>query len=787
MNRFLALPAAAQILCIFGALLVTLPYTANAQVKSSVLSSSSSMSSSKSSRTGRVKTTKPPKVDESDLPTTIEGENMTGRPDREVTVENNVEVVRGQTTITSDKAIFRQEENEVEAAGNVRMERFGDVYIADAVEMNLDTGAGVAYNTEYRLAISKAQGKAERVDMQNDEQARIVKATYSTCEGSSPDWYLKAETLDVDTGTNTGVAHKSVVYFQDVPFINVPVMSFPMSSDRKSGFLPPTPDMSSKSGLSLSVPYYFNLAPNYDLTLYPNLIIRRGLQMGAEGRYLGRTYTGHTKMEVLPDDQERGNTRYAYSSVHNHKFAPGWSYAWNLNGASDKNYPDDFGSTLTTSSQRLLARDINLNYGSDFWGGGLRVSNYQVLQDVAAPITRPHARLPQLNLRAGRMDVGGFDWEVTTEMTRFWLPRDELESRTSALLSFYGANGDRYIINPKISYPILAQGYFIRPKLSMHATRYEQLENWSQGTSFTRTVPTFSLDSGLVFERDASLLGSRMTQTLEPRLFYVYTPYRDQSKIPLFDTAETTFGFAQIFSENRFAGNDRIADANHVTAALTSRFVEPSGAERLRLTIGERFYFHDERVGLTDNESAGKDRSDLLIAAGGRLTPKLTFDTSLQYNLQSNRTLSASYSAQWQPQPRRVLNAEYRYIRNTLATDQNDPLGNGLEQVTFSGQWPLGNRWYGVGQVSYSLPQSKTIENLVGLEYNADCWVLRMGAHRYPTSTLETNTRVFLQLQLNGLSRIGVGDPLNAMRKTIPGYQLVNEEFPAGSTITYPQ
>ena len=761
MSRFSRLFTPFQALRIFAALMVALalPVAANAQTKDK-------------KKPSRTQASRPASVDEKNLPTTIEAEEMTGRPDREINLDNNVEIVRGQTTITSDKAIYRQEENEVEATGNVRMERFGDAYISDAAELNLDTGAGTIFNPEYRLAISKAQGKAERIDMESEEQTRVINGTYSTCEGFDPDWYLKADTLDIDSGTNIGVAHKSVVYFQDVPIIAVPVMSFPMSSERKSGVLPPTIGMTSKSGLEVSLPYYFNLAPNYDLTLYPKLLARRGLQLGATGRYLERTYSGETKLEVLPDDQERNSTRYAISSVHRHAFAPGWSYSWNLNAASDDNYPDDFGGTTAASSQRLLGRDFSLNYGAEFWSASALVSNYQVLQDVAAPITRPHARLPQLNLRAGRMDVNGFDWEVTSELTRFWLPDSELNGR---------ATGDRYVFRPQISYPVQTPSYFFKPKLSLHASQYN-LENWRE-SSLTRTVPTFSVDSGLIFERNASFFGSPMTQTLEPRLFYVKTPYRDQSDFPNFDSAETTFGFGQIFSENRFAGSDRIADANHLTAAVTSRYIELSGAERMRFTVGQRFYIHDQRVGLDGNiMTSDEKRSDLLLGAGGRLTQNISIDSLLQYDLDTNKIYSANYSMQWKPRPKHVLNAEYRYIRNTL-DNPADALGNGLEQVNFSGQWPLGDRWYAVGQVSYSLPQSRTVENLFGFEYNADCWVWRMVAQRYATSTLESNTALFFQLQLNGLSRIG-SDPMQALRKTIPGYQPITEAAAIASGTT---
>jgi len=764
MSRFPFLSLPFQALRALAVLIVTLalPITGNAQAKGN----------------------RPVKADEKNLPTTIEAEQMTGRPDREINLDNNVEIVRGQTTITSDKAIYRQEENEVEATGNVRMERFGDVYISDAAEVNLDTGAGTIFNPEYRIAVSKAQGKGDRIDMQSSEKSTVINGTYSTCEGPDPDWYLRAKTLDLDSGTDVGIAHKSVVYFQDVPILSLPVMSFPLSNERKSGVLPPTIGMSSKSGLEVSLPYYFNLAPNYDLTLYPKYYSRRGVQLGADGRYLGSNYSGETKLEYMPDDLERNRYRYSISSIHTHNFAPGWSYSWNLNSASDNNYPDDFGNSITTSSQRLMSRDFSLNYGAANWSAAARITDYQVLQDVASPITRPHARLPQLTLNAGRMDVGGFDWTVNSELTRFWLSDSDLISR--AVSDRARARGDRYILNPQISYPIQTPGYFIKPKLSLHATQYE-LDSYTPDnkpvSSLTRVLPTFSLDSGLVFERSSSFFGIPMTQSLEPRLFYVYTPYRDQSNFPNFDSAETTFGLAQIFSENRFAGGDRIADANHVTAAVTSRYIESSGAERVRFTVGERFYITEQRVGLNGNlDASTKRRSDLLLAANGRLTQKLSFDSSVQYDIDANKTYTSNYSAQWRPMPKHVLNLEYRYIRNTLS-NPTDVLGNGLEQVSLSAQWPLGNRWYAVGQISYSLPQAKTVENLFGFEYNADCWIWRMVAQRYATSTLETNTALFFQLQLKGLSSIG-SNPLTALSRTIPGYQPVTEEAASVSGTT---
>jgi LPS-assembly protein len=500
--------------------------------------------------------------------------------------------------------------------------------------------------------------------------------------------------------------------------------------------------------MEVTVPYYFNIAPNRDLTLYPKLISRRGLQLGAEARYLGGSYAGQTKLEYLPSDREAKMDRYALSSTHQHTLAPGLWYGWNLNTASDNNYPSDFARTISGASQRLLPREMNLNYVTDYWSASARVSNYQVLQDPAAPIPRPYDRLPQLSFFSGRQDVAGFDWNADAELTRFYHP--DL------------VRGDRFFVNPRIAFPIIHPAFFITPKLSLHATQYS-LQNEGPGipNSQSRVLPTFSLDSGLVFERDAKFFGQDMTQTLEPRLFYVRTPYRDQSAIPNFDSAEADLSFTQLFSENRFIGNDRISDANQLTAAIVSRYFEQSGAERMRFAVGQRYYFEEQRVtlGAARNES----RSDLLLSAYGRLTNSLNIDGNIQYseNLRSMRR--ANYGVRWVPAPKKVLNLQYRR-----------DLPNKLEQIDMSAQWPVAQRWYGVGRVNYSLPDSKVAEGLLGFEYKAECWVFRLVGQRTPTATGRATSSIFFQLELNGLTRLG-SNPLEALRRNIPGYQLVNQ------------
>jgi LPS-assembly protein len=707
-------------------------------------------------------------AEEQNATLTVQAESIVGRPGRKVTLERDVDLVRGKTRLTADTACYRQVEDEVDASGNVRLWRYGDQYTGDLLNLNLASGKGYILNPTYKMELNNAQGKAQRIDFLSQEEAVVTNGTYSTCEGPDPDWYVKSSTMNLDTGRDVGTSGKTVVYFKDVPIIGTPLLSFSLSGARRSGWLPPTPGFTTNGGAELTVPYYFNIAPNRDLTLSPKYIQRRGLQVGARGRYIGETdagsYAGETDLEFLLDDKQSNTSRYLVKSQHSQALAPGLSFGWNVRAASDDNYLSDFSTSVASSADRQLLRELRTDYRSEFWTLSARAQNYQVLQDPAAvqntnlTVARPYDRLPQIYFHAGRFDVaGGFDWALDAELTRFWHPER--------------VRGNRMVAVPQISYPIIAPGYFVTPKLMLSASTYQLGENpvatvAPEAQSLSRSIPTFSLDSGLMFERDAKLFGRATTQTLEPRLFYVYTPYRDQTLFPNFDTAVATFNATQLFSENRFVGSDRIGDANQVTAALTSRFLEESGAERLRLTFGQRFYFHEQRVQLDATTPVADTRSDMLLAASGRISETWGFDSAVQYNPGDSRVVSSTYGVQWRPATKKVLNLGYRYLRDSF------------KNADLSAQWPLSHRWYGVGRVSYSMLDNKILESLVGLEYQGDCWIFRMGAQRFVTTANTVSTPVFFQLELSGLSRLGVGNnALQTLSTSIPGYQKLNSGF----------
>jgi len=706
-----------------------------------------------------------PHPDEQDLPITIHAEDISGRPDRQLNLERNVELTRGQTRLSADSACYLRVEDQVTATGNVNMWRFGDRYKGDELQLNLETGKGYVLRPEYRLQMNNAQGNASRIDFLGEDVALVRDGTYSTCEGPDPDWYLKSSTLRLDSGRDVGLAGKTVIYFKDVPIIGTPALSFSLSGARRSGWLAPTVGFGSKGKAEVMVPYYFNIAPNRDLTVYPRLMLDRGLQLGATGRYLGVTglgaYNGETHVEGLRKDRETGEDRWRVDSVHTQNLGPGWSYGWNLHAASDDEYPSDFSRTVAASAERQLLREVRTDVVGQYWNLSARAQNYQVLQDPAAAtnpaltVPRPYDRLPQINFHAGRYDVKGFDWAFDAEAVSFWHPD--------------WVRGNRAVAVGQVSYPFVRPGWFVTPKVISHHTKYDldRTNGYTGPTKLSRSLNTFSLDSGLVFERDTSLFGSASTQTLEPRLFYVYTPYKDQSLFPNFDTGRAGFNYAQLFSENRYVGADRVSDANQLTAAVVSRFIQPDGAERLRLAFGQRIYFEEPRVRLP-GEPVHQSRSDVLLAASGRISETWSFDSGVQYDATGSNLYSSNLSTQWRPARMKVLNAEYRYQRGSF------------RNVDLSAQWPLSSRWYGVGRVSYALRsytvgnatpgKGKLLESLVGLEYKADCWVFRAGVQRFVTAAQTTSTPIFFQLELNGLSRLGSGNPLETFNKSVPGY-----------------
>jgi LPS-assembly protein len=395
-----------------------------------------------------------------------------------------------------------------------------------------------------------------------------------------------------------------------------------------------------------------------------------------------------------------------------------------------------------------------LTYNGGWWVATARAQRFQVLQDPANPVVEPYSRMPQFTLNATPQYLGGVDLGLASEFVKFYHPTNVTGSR----LTFY----------PSASLPLTVPGAYLTPKLGFHDTSYSLARNpVDTPETIHRALPIASVDSGLTFERDTDFIGQRFRQTLEPRLYYLYVPFRDQSKIPLFDTGLADFNYTQIFSENLFSGGDRIADANQLTVAATTRLLSPtSGQEVLKATVGQRYYFQNQQVALDNVTPTRTDKtSDFLAAVSGHIARNWTLDSALQYNPHRNFFDRLGIGARFQPETTKVLNLGYRFTRDSL------------NQVDLSAQWPLGGGWYGVGRYNYALRDNRLVESLGGFEYNAGCWIGRIVLHRFAAGTGRFNSAVFVQLELNGFSRIG-SNPLETLKRNIPGYGRLNQTRP---------
>ncbi len=708
--------------------------------------------------------------------TEVSALRITGVRAVELVAEGEAELIRDTTTLTADRLVYNELTDEARADGNVVLFRDDDRMTGDWARLIVHEWVGeidsptYAFTRESRTRPGEAarsvagSGQADVMYFEGENQYRLKNATWTTCEPESLDWYIKAADLELDYDREVGVARGASVVFKDVPILWWPRMSFPLAEQRQSGFLVPTVGLSNKTGFDMAVPYYWNIAPNYDATVTPRYMGRRGLQLGGEFRYLQPEYSGEIRAEWLPKDKVTGEARSLGALQHVHRITPRLHASLDYNWVSDDEYFEDLSSRVSVASRVNLLREGRLNYSGGWWRASARAQSYQTLGSS----TGPYRRLPQLTLDARRSNLlGGTTVALTSEYVEFKHPDQRR------------AEGSRLHLYPQISLPFQRPSYYVTPKIGLSYSKYDLDRPLPGGRrSITRTLPIFTFDSGMVFERDTTFFGQSFVQTLEPRLFYSYIPYRDQQEIPRFDTGRYDFGFAQMFTENRYTGVDRIGDANELTATVTSRVIDPaSGAERLRATVGQQFYFSDQRVTLNElgrrpvEDPRIRRRTDILAALSGRVTASTTLDTFLRYNPFEGQTERFNFGVRYQPEFGKNLNLSYRFARDLV--DGGRP---GLEDLDLSGQWPLGNRWYGVGRITRSIKENRITEAVAGLEYisTCGCWVFRTAAHRFATNPSRVTNALFVQLELTGLGGIGAS-PVNLLTRSVPGYGKINE------------
>ncbi|MGZ8269907.1 MAG: LPS-assembly protein LptD [Methylophilus sp.] len=605
--------------------------------------------------------------------------------------------------------------------------------------------------------IEGSRGDAKEILFEGQNRKRLKGARYTTCEAGVDDWYIKASDIEINDYTSFVEAKNAYIEFKGVPLLYTPWLSFSYNNQRKSGLLAPTFGTTSRSGFELYTPFYWNIRPDMDATLATRYLSKRGLQLQGEFRYLDESYSGIDNVEYLNNDSLSGDTRYYAKLAHRQNFGDGWSAGYDLEKVSDDQYFSELSTRIVSTSRVNLPQQGFVDYQNDIWHFNGLVQKYQTLDQASYP----YERLPQLTL-TGDKSWGIVDAKLTSQYTYFDLNQKAGQAVTGSRLSVY----------PTISVPMERSYGYITPKLGVHASSYRLNNNdftvngqtVSDNTQ-NRTLPVFSLDSGLYFDAPAEMFNTAYTHTIEPRLFYVYIPYKDQSRIPVFDTSLSDLNLTTLFTENQFNGDDRINNANQLSLALTSRLIDDkTGIERISATIGERYYIDKQKVTLPGVDATDRYSSDIVAGFTARLSSQWNVDAFWQYDPDQNSMTRNNLLARYNPEPGKLLNMGYRYTKDFL------------EQINVSGQWPLGNGWYGVGRYNYSLRDGNAIESVAGLEYDAGCWQMRGVIQRVETATANANYALFFQLELGGITSIGA-NPLSILQRNIPGY-LSSGEIP---------
>ena len=709
----------------------------------------------------------------------IEGDSLETLLDRKMKAKGNAILKKGNKTIKAEVIEYDEVSEKLITTGNTNIDLESMSLRGSKLTLKLSDETGSMEDASFNFkrgdkeeksvikngtVITKRsydfRGDAKAIFFEGENKKRLQSGRVTTCEADSDDWYLKSSNMEVNTKTDRVNASNAVVEFKGLPVLYTPYINFSLNKNRKSGFLATTVGTTTKSGFDLQIPYYFNISPNMDATLTARYLGKRGPQADGEFRYMEENYSGKNQIQFMKHDEESAkDNRYFVKLEHQHKFNNGWSASYNYQKVSDDTYFSDLATMIQVTSVVNLPQRANISYAGDTWKFNALTEKYQTLTNAS---NSPYQRLPQLDL-SGRKDFDRYILDFKSQWAYF--DRDEKFNYESN----QKATGSRLSITPSISVPFAETYGYIKPKLSANLRSYN-LNNSSVDNKDIFT-PIVSIDSGMYFDRTVNLLNQNFTNTLEPRLFYVYIPYKDQSALPNFDTGLADLNMQTLFSENQFNGQDRINDANQLTASIASKFIDKNGKERLSGIVAQRYYLEDRRIFGSELE-AKKANSDIFIGGTARLENSLNLDAMFQYDPTSSKFLRSTLSTRYNPEPGKMLNLSYRMIDNVSDNTQD------LKVFNAAGQWPLGNRFYSIGRYNYDIKTAQTIEVLGGIEYDGGCWVARTIFDRIslPTSP-QPNYTFFVQLELNGLGTIGsdANKLNNFLYRNVPGVRNVNQ------------
>ncbi len=777
------------------------------------------------------------------------------------TLTGNLVISQPGRIVTADKGNLYLNNGvytDVNLMGHVTLHEQGKFLIADNGHINLQNKSAELYNVIYRFFLPKANqpmppvigmsvqniakslnawGSASKLSQKPNKIEQLENTTYSTCPPISRVWDLESRLINLDHNTGRGTAYDATLYTYGVPVFYTPYFNFPIDNRRQSGFLFPTYTSSTITGIGIGFPYYFNLAPNYDDTLTPRYYTESGMQLSNEFRYLTSNSSGNFSFSYLPGDrafeefqdkaqmlpqyggfagnvslprlEDDSDNRSIISWQDSTQFNDNWSGSVNYTRVSDDYYLEDFGATPAEIITNQLLQQATISYESEDWNFMGRLQSFQTLHPVNQAVTvNQYNSLPQFVLNS---NLPIYDDQLNYEFSGELVNFTNTPNPGSTILP---PEGTRINLVPGILFPMRTAAAYLTPQLQFDFTEYNvrnQPENFSD--DINRSVPIFDIDSGLYFDRDVSLFGGDYEQTLEPRVYYLYVPFRNQNDIPIFDTYIQPFTYDQLYLDNRFTGVDRIGDANQISVGLSSRFLDQNtGEQKFQVGLGDIIYFENRQVSLCNTPGC----TDSAIV-GGMLTPiassvgttsqtestspivgQMTYNFNKAWNATANlawdpnthlHTQNAGLNLQYNPLPDYIFNVGYNFLRygdaltaqpdstpNTIEPNVPATSGqNNLSQPGFSFVWPLEDQWQVVGSWNYNLSHEHSQAYFYGVEYDSCCWAVRLvQAHIFSSlnnsGAPQYSNTFYIQWQLKGLGNIGTNDPTSLLLSSIPGY-----------------
>ncbi len=659
--------------------------------------------------------------------THLQSDNVTFNEKGTSRFSGHVVIQQKQRRIETDQADYTKTSEQLYAKGNVNLITDSIEIKSDSANFNLKSNHAILKQSKYKMLTSPARGQADEIEIQNGEKSttQLSNATYTTCPEGNSDWLLSANKISFDKDTRQGHASNVVIRFKDVPFFYFPYMRFPLGEERLSGFLFPSFSNSKLHGTEIVVPYYWDIHPQLDATITPRFMSKRGTLLENNFRYLTKNTQGTLSIDYLNNDKVFKDDRKRLKWKHQSAPGLGWQTKVEYNSVSDVQYLTDFGKNLNSTSSTYLTRAADISYSSTNWLLNVKAEDNQILSGA-----NPYIRLPQITLNSRfSQKANAFNYSLQTEAVRF----DHVENKVV---------GERIHIKPEISYPLRSAAGFLEPKLSLQYTNYA-LKQTTGGKNISRTIPTFSLNSGLFFERDSNFFNNNYTQTLEPQLFYVYVPYQNQSALPVFDTSSYAFNINQSFIDYRFNGIDRIGDDNRLTTALATRFInQKSGKEVFMARVGQIYYFTDRKVQLPSVATETNSQSHLIAEfkaqpANWNLSSQLEWDPVSKTNVTSSSQLGYQLKSF-------NLNLAHRYQRNALETQE------------LNLNWEINARWKLRTSQLYDVRNKHIVQNLFSLNYESCCWALNFTTKERYLSNSQIDRGIYLELVLKGLGGFGI-------------------------------